>query len=144
MANGWQRHEPIRRILVPLDFSVALEPILRFALSLAEQLDAKVELLHVRQPRGEAPSPHGDFDERTVRAALDEVVRHAGGRVTATHVVEGTAAERILERIAAIDPHLVVMGTHGRTGVARWVLGSVAETVLRRAGCPILTLRLAE
>lgn len=57
------------------------------------------------------------------------------------HVLAGPAAKEILEVARGLEADLIVVGTHGRGGVKRWVLGSVAEEVLRRAGCPVLVMR---
>jgi nucleotide-binding universal stress UspA family protein len=65
----------------------------------------------------------------------------AKGRVAAIRVEAGEPSDGILEAARAVRADLIVMGTHGRTGIARLLLGSVAEAVLRRATCPVLTVR---
>lgn len=83
---------------------------------------------------------------REVRDALRSTLEHAMTRVGATgeaRVLEGSAASAIVDCAEEVGAELVVVGTHGRTGLARLALGSVAERVIRAAGCSVLAVRLA-
>ena len=140
-------------ILVPMDFSAPSEAALAYALRLAGISKAVVHVCHV------IPVPHAldVFHERgleqpesvkhiklKVRKRIKELVLATGTEVTPRiHFGEGEAITEVLEKAAKLKPDLIVMGTHGRRGAKRFFLGSVAEAVVRRAPCPVLTLRPA-
>ncbi len=139
-----------KHILVPHDFSDTAEGALTYALDLAEKLGATVTVVHTYEvpvyafPEGPALIPQlaGQL-ETASRAALDGVVRRAtrpGLTVRATLRL-GPAWSEIdaAAREGGVD--LIVMGTHGRKGVARALLGSVTEKVVRTAPCPVLTVQ---
>ena len=148
----------VTRILVATDFSVASAAALTFAKTLAERFGASLHLLHVLEDpyvTGAfaadvyAPPPAGLREswqksaETTIDALLTPVEKTA--LHATTEVVFGPIASTIVERASAIGATLIVMGTHGRGGVAHLLMGSVAERVVRTAGCPVLTTRgLAE
>jgi nucleotide-binding universal stress UspA family protein len=142
-----------RGILVPIDFSAPSEAALAYALRLAGISKAVVHVCHV------IPLPHvlDAFYEhgleqpesvkrirQKVRKHIKEIVLTTGSEVAPRiHFSEGEAAEKVLEAVTKLQPDLIVMGTHGRRGAKRFLLGSVAEAVVRRAPCPVLTLRSA-
>jgi nucleotide-binding universal stress UspA family protein len=142
------------RILVPTDFSELSGVALEFGLELAERCGASLHLLHVIEDplvAGAIPSEVYVPDVPALRAALvTEAEAQLAGlvpdrvrdalRVT-TEVQVGKAAAVICETAATTPCDLIVMGTHGRTGVAHLFLGSVAEKVVRTAPCPVLTIR---
>jgi nucleotide-binding universal stress UspA family protein len=149
--------EDITRILVPVDFSPHAESAFRYAATLARRLDARLGLLHVV----EDPFVTGAWSaeiylpnvpellqnlvvsaqrELAVLAASDTVK----GLGVETVVITGRPAHTIVEHAHKGGFDLIVMGTHGRTGLSHVVMGSVAERVLRRAPCPVLTLRAAD
>src|SRR4051812_32589216 len=136
----------IRTILVPLDRSPFGERVLPLAASLAELLDAKLVLV-------EAISVHvfpgADATPAQVRAA-DEAAAYLldiAGRLRArglgveTAIPYGNPVEEILQEISIRNADLVVMATHGRSGLGRWVYGSVAEGVLHASPVPVLLLQ---
>jgi nucleotide-binding universal stress UspA family protein len=132
------------RILVPLDGSETAETILPFAEKVAGPLDAEVILLHV------IADSWGEFVFATRAQAkkyLDSLVKglaDKGIRVrTSIRFGSGSAPGAILAAAAALDADLIAMATQGRTGVNRLLVGSVAETVLRAAQVPVLTVRTA-
>jgi nucleotide-binding universal stress UspA family protein len=141
----------IRRILCPTDFSPVAEAALRHAVALARWYDARLVVLHVLAA---PPPPAGMFQayagplqpgspaEHRLLQALDRFTRpaEAAGIPTETHLREGNIAHTILELAEAHPADLLVMGTHGRGGFQRLVLGSVTEKVLRQAPCPVLTV----
>jgi universal stress protein A len=141
----------IQHILVPTDFSAYAEQALDYAIALAKPLQARVTLLHaisaVFWGTGDvamAPPPaYFDALEAEAQQQIEQActrVREAG-LLGETMVVYGVPFERII--LAARDHHidLIVMGTHGRTGLLHVLLGSVAERVVRLAPCPVLVTR---
>jgi len=136
---------PIRTILHPTDFSEQSEYALRLACALARDHDARLILLHVAAPPVAVyggdfliPAPEIPHDEE--KEKLDQLGVPFPLPVE-RRVVEGDAATEILRVAKETDADLIVMGTHGRTGLRRLLMGSVAELVVRRASCPVLTLK---
>ncbi|MFW6051688.1 MAG: universal stress protein [Myxococcota bacterium] len=141
----------ISRILSPIDFSKTSEHALEYALNLAEGLGAEVHVLHVYQlpmytmPDG-ALLAGPDVATRvleTSREALGEVVdRHAQrGVPIERHLTEGVPHAEIDRVAREVGADLIVMGTHGRSGLGHLLLGSVAERVVRSSAVPVLTVR---
>jgi nucleotide-binding universal stress UspA family protein len=139
-----------KEILVPTDFSMGSRLAVDYALELARKLGASVHLLHVV----EDPSVAGLFTEAYVDMALIRKERRCDARhrmnglltqLGGPRVTDEIAAGQVAETIAGIAADrgvdLIVMGTHGRTGIAHVLVGSVAERVIRIAGCPVLTVR---
>jgi nucleotide-binding universal stress UspA family protein len=143
----------IARILMANDFSPASAAALTLATELARRLHASVDVLHVfeppRPPFGEPMLPAQSEHARTLASlvreqtsaemqrcvrSLQQLGIDARGRIEG-----GSPAAAILSAAAGYD--LLVMGTHGRRGLARFVNGSVAEAVVRQASCPVLTAR---
>ncbi|MFP4228655.1 MAG: universal stress protein [Salinivenus sp.] len=143
----------VNRILFPTDFSTCAEEAFRYASEMAHRFGAALHLLHVVDEPEYDWLADSDAEHRAQAAQVDLVERaqgrlatlatEAASDVETTRAVRSQAAvdEAIVEyaQVEAID--LVVLGTHGRRGVDRLVLGSVADTVLRRAPCPVLTVR---
>jgi nucleotide-binding universal stress UspA family protein len=142
---------PLRRIVVATDFSEGAEKATREAIELAKEYDARVELVHawvlplVSTPEMVSPVSTGLIDElekearRTMDAAL---LRHR----TPGIAVEGTVVcsdprEAVVETAEKLKADLIVIGTHGRRGLKRALLGSVAEAVVRTAPCAVLVVR---
>jgi nucleotide-binding universal stress UspA family protein len=136
-------------ILAPVDFSSSSDFVVEYAVAMASTFQASVTLLHVCQ-RADSMSgivPGADSvadDEKDLalaRKALDglraDAQKHAD---TGIHVlvVDGSPAHEIIS--AARSFQMVIMGTHGRTGFRRVLMGSVAEAVVRGATCPVLTM----
>ena len=135
----------IKKILYPTDFSSYSNQAYFHAISLAEKHNASLTVLFVYNPDSTTtPGSQGDeaADRRYWQGQLEQI-RPVDTRIPVTHVLlEGDPATEIVRygRDAGID--LIVMGTHGRTGVERLVLGSVAEKVLRDASCSVLVVKL--
>jgi nucleotide-binding universal stress UspA family protein len=141
-------------ILVPTDFSAPSDAALDYARRLAATFGASLHVLHVIEapftagPLGtggalaEAPVLYPELFE-LARAALARRVSAADrARLTATtEIVAGKSASCIVERAIERDVDLIVMGTHGRRGMAHLLMGSVAEKVVRAAPCPVMTVR---
>lgn len=143
------------RILVPTDGSDSARRATRHGIRLATEFDATLHVLHVVDER-QYGSHTADADEvgreqeRHLKVAGEEAVASVEeladeeGVETVTEVTTGVPFEGILDYVDDHDVDLVAMGTHGRTGIGRVVLGSVAERVLRRATVPVLNLRGGE
>jgi universal stress protein A len=143
----------IRKILAPTDFSAHAGNAVRYACGLAERLGAELHLLHVLSaivPTGPDPLfvpilPPESYreSENQSRQALENLLDPSWGAPPTVEVavrwestVEGIVG---YAREAAID--LIVIATHGRTGLSHVLLGSVAERIVREAPCPVLTIR---
>lgn len=151
--GGSPLHE-VRRVLVPFDFSKHSRTALAGATAMAASYGAGLHLLHVVEPILE-PHPYvpvhyrsESFDlprlmaqvEKDLGSIVAEVVGDAAR--CEIRVLEGHPAWRIAEHAEKIEADLIVMATHGRTGLSRFFLGSVTEKVVRSAHCPVLTLKV--
>jgi len=140
-----------RTILVPVDFSAPSEAALRYALKLAAASSAELHVCHiipvphvldVLYERGLEPQESVKHIEQKAHQRINELVHSAGALLKFhLHCSEGEARDRVLEWAEKLKADLLVMGTHGRQGAERFFMGSVAEAVVRRASCPVLTLR---
>jgi len=144
----------ITRILVPTDFSPTADAALEYAWVLAERFGASLQLLHVLDDPfvadgmaaeayiSEAPALRtAMLDDARDRLRHRATLRGAAGTPIETEVLFGHGARTIAEYAADRNADLIVMGTHGRTGFAHLLLGSVAERLVRTAPCPVLTVR---
>ena len=134
-------------ILHPTDFSPGSDAAFRYACDLARDYDAKLVVLYAQGPvvpmgaDGIVVSPNQD-ELRAVAEKQLSAIRPRDPAVRIERVYqEGAATTEILDAAAECKADLIVMGTHGRTGIGRLVLGSVAEEVLRKAPCPVLTVK---
>jgi universal stress protein A len=138
---------PPKSILVPTDLSEGAELALSYAFALGGAVSAKVHLLHAIsvpiQP-GDRSALHGFIDELQAqgRQALMEIAtRYASTQTAGQQIVQpGDPRDLIVEWAGKVDAGLIVMGTHGRRGLSRMLLGSVAESVVRTAQCPVLVI----
>ncbi|MGD0676429.1 MAG: universal stress protein [Polyangiaceae bacterium] len=140
----------LHHILVPHDFSGTAERALGYALALAERLGARITIMHAYESPSygypDAVVASLEFETEIARAAksaLDGVLaRFAGADVDIdTLLRRGTPWIEIGAAAESLKTDLIVMGTQGRRGLARALLGSVAERVVRTASCPVLTVR---
>lgn len=150
----------VTRILVPVDFSEPSNAALVCATTLARQFNARVDLLHVIDDPMMLGSWEGDLERPDRRMVLEDLSASARHRLESVareladrhldariHIRPGRAVAAILEMTTEAASDLIVMGTHGRSGMAHLLMGSVAEQVVRAASCPVLTvgrLRAAE
>jgi nucleotide-binding universal stress UspA family protein len=141
----------VRRLLCATDFSRASRPAFARALELAKQDGARLILLHVLMPPSpflgdDLPASYIELGVRARRAverrlaALVDRAKKAAVKVEFL-VTEGVPAEEILRAARRRHADMIVIGTHGRTGLGRVFMGSVAERVLARATVPVLTVR---
>ncbi len=146
----------IKRILCPVDFSAHSRHALHHAVALARWYNAALSVLHVQRlvpppyafgdvvvPEAFLPAALSDDDRTQALRAVREFVADdvASGLAVEVLVAEGVSvADAILAQAESLHADLIAMGTHGRTGFNRWVLGSVAERVLRTASPPVLTV----
>jgi universal stress protein A len=145
----------ITRILVPMDFSPHALHAMDYAAGLAAHLGAAIELFHVVEDpvlsnaSAEIYVPNLEelrdslIDDAGRRLAKCKAAIRGRGVPVMTTIRLGRPAYTIVEYATAARPSLIVMGTHGRTGLAHLLMGSVAERVIRTAPCPVLTLRAA-
>ena len=142
---------PIQNILVPTDFSEYAEYALDYAIELAKKLEARLTVLYVFHVSslalGEAPPAVLDDTLETMEAHARQHTQRALARVLNAGlqgdsvIVEGTPFQSIIETAESRVVDLIVMGTHGRTGLTHVLMGSVAERVVRMAPCPVLVTR---
>lgn len=142
----------ISRILVPVDLSAFSRPLLRAAVEVARQFNAEVVVTHIVEP---LPFPVPLVGAVTIHDLIPDPIRetevHLKRLVKSTeelpdavdvHVHEGHAASGISEAAEEVDADLVVMASHGRSGLERIMLGSVTARVLRRSECAVQVLRV--
>lgn len=134
-------------VLCPVDFSPASDEAVRVAAEEAIRRNTTLDLLHVWTPQ---PSFTADplgvpIDVEPPLEAINEQLEQIHPPLPADrvrrHVAYGPAVEKIVEISEELGAAVIVMGTHARHGLARWILGSVVEPVLRAAPCPVLICR---
>lgn len=146
-----QSPKPARTvILAAIDMSPESAKVVASAVDLARKTPgAELHIAHavnvrdsIRQEANSAQpyeliiAQHSDFLDESARVA-----RADSGVTVIGHLVEDRAQRAILQTAASIDADLIVLGTHGRTGLARWAMGSIAEAVVRHATCPVWVVR---
>lgn len=145
------RMTTITRILVPTDFSEPADEAFQYGLNLAKALGAAVSLVHVFDDPFERtlfseqyiPMPPELREEvlATIQQRLADRVARTGRPDVTSAILTGPTAQAIIDCAREQKADLIVMGTHGRHGVAHLLMGSVAERVVRTASCPVLTVR---
>lgn len=143
----------IKRILVPIDFSDCSKKALRYALPLAKQHQAALTLLHVVEPVygvGELGVLETAELEAGLREGAEKELAKVAAEAEAAQVSSdsvvwvGSAASAIVAAAGELSADLIVISTHGRTGLKHVLLGSVAEHVVQRAPCPVFVVRERE
>lgn len=148
---GGARHNPsdIQRILVPIDFSDCSLDALEYGALIGQRSKASIRILHVLEPVSyglDFTLPHPakrDADRTAITRRLSDLTAAltSSGLASDFVISGGLPADSILNAAVAPDVGLIVMGTHGRRGLSHALFGSVAEFVLRKASCPVLTVR---
>jgi nucleotide-binding universal stress UspA family protein len=140
---------PIRTILFPTDFSQHADNAFQLACSLARDHGARIVVLHVATPPP-IVLPEGVVTEfnvpeylEGVRRQLEQIKSPDPALRLERRLEQGDPGSEIVRVAKEVGADWIVIGTHGRTGLLRLVLGSVAEQVLRKAPCPVLTVRSA-
>jgi nucleotide-binding universal stress UspA family protein len=144
----------IQRILVPVDFSQQSKQALDYAMFLAQRFDAKLDVLHVWKIAEYAGDAMVVLTRSEPELTLSTYLRGEADRLLTDFLHGVPHSKRMLEegdpaaviaRVATEGGYdMVVMGTHGRTGLSHLMVGSVAEKVVRLAPCPVLTYRVPE
>ena len=147
-------HAALKRILVPVDFSEPSRNTLRFAGDWAKRFGSEVFLLHVIEPNNSfgilgtepfaMPFPPPDFRDQ-IRTELEKLVHQECFASTKVSVQlrDGAPYHEIATAAQELKADLIIIATHGRTGLSRALMGSTAQRVVCHAPCPVLTLRRA-
>jgi nucleotide-binding universal stress UspA family protein len=139
----------LEHILVPIDFSDCSLDALEYAALVAKQAKASIRLVHVLEPLSyglDFTISHAE-ERKNKRERLSKRLEElsaalsSGGLTVTSHLRGGLPSDSILDDARALPSDLIVMGTHGRRGLSHVLGGSVTEAVLRRARCPVLTVR---
>lgn len=142
----------INKILVPIDFSDYSKNALKFAIDIAEKFQSKLFLVYVIEPMiyptdfsiGQIaiPAVENDLTLRAEEELKNLVNQEISKRVEAEAIIKsGKPFIEIIETASEIDADLIIIATHGHTGVEHLLFGSTAEKVVRKAPCPVLTVR---
>ncbi|MGC8773730.1 MAG: universal stress protein [Chlorobaculum sp.] len=142
----------IKSILCPMDFSDASKNAYRYACEFARSMGSKVILLNVIEPRpiaAEMSLNYIPLEEDLAAAAKEDFIplvkdAEAMGIDVTADVTIGLPAESILQHVADLDVSMLIMGSHGKTGLSRLLMGSVAEAVIRKAAVPVLIVKANE
>jgi nucleotide-binding universal stress UspA family protein len=152
--------DAVNRILAPTDLSEASKPGIRYALEMASSIEARVFIYHVAQYEADFPYPLGmgevssaylptqEFDEfiHERKQALESFVGDnfkgsMSGVSVSLEIDVGDTQEMILQKAEQISSDMIVMSTHGRTGLGHILIGSITEYIVRHAHCPVLSIR---
>jgi len=144
--------ETIKKILVPIDFSDYSKNALKYAVGFAKHFGSKMYIVYVVEPAvypadfslGQVAIPTTDVDmSQRAENELDRLAKeHIGESVQYEKIIKtGKPFVEIIETASEIDADLIIIATHGHTGVEHLLFGSTAEKVVRKAPCPVLTLR---
>jgi nucleotide-binding universal stress UspA family protein len=140
----------IKKILVPVDFSAASEVLARYSKIMAKTFDAEILLLHVLMDLGDLHQVYVPQD--TLKKVEEDALKGVKNQMESfaknnfkdfnvkTEIIIGDPAAEIVEFATKQDVDLIIMGTHGRKGIDKIVFGSVAQRVVKRATCPVVTL----
>jgi nucleotide-binding universal stress UspA family protein len=134
------------KILFPTDFSTSSDAPLAYATALARDMGAVLLIVHVEEPPlayggGEMYYGVAEPDYESIRRMLENVKPTDPSVPCERRLVTGDPATAIVELAREENVDLIVMGTHGRTGLRRLLMGSIAEAVVRTAPCPVLTYK---
>ncbi|MEC9491378.1 universal stress protein [Flexistipes sp.] len=143
----------IKKILFPTDFSSTSECAMKYALEFAKRFDAELEILHVLFDESQVVAfylPQVTFQnldkelEEAARKQFDEFINkfpELSETKHTTKILKGTPFLEIINEARDTDADVIIIGTHGRTGLEHVLFGSTAEKVVRKAPCPVFTVR---
>ena len=141
----------LKKVLVPVDFSPCSRKALQYALAFARQFRARLTLLHVVPANYfigsefgpiDFPLPEKELRQGTERELAAVAAREVGtAALVETVVRQGQPVQEIVRFAGEADIDLIILSTHGRTGLKHVLMGSVAENVVRYAPCPVLVVR---
>jgi universal stress protein A len=140
---------PFKKILCPVQFEDSEQTALTMAAQMAKDMDATVYLLHIMQNMQAVDAPDNVVSKDTsaeddarlkLQKMAAEMLAGLKSEVLARVAPPGETSSAVLEAAADLGIDLIVLKTHGRRGLAHFVMGSVAEQIVRRADCPVLTL----
>ena len=145
--------KPFEKILTAIDFSESSDFAFEYALTLATQFQAELTIMHVINEPVDLRGfyvPHISFEqlEKEIEEGAEKMMvkfcQTKLGDFTRykTAIVTGIPYEEIIRKAEDTDASLIVLGTHGRTGIDHLIFGSTAERVVRSAACPVLTIRM--
>lgn len=145
--------KPFDKILTAIDFSESSEHAFEYALTLAKQFQSELLIMHVINEPVDLRGfyvPHISFEqlekeiEEGAQKMMEKFCQTRMGDFTnyQTAIVTGIPNEEIIRKAADTGSSLIVLGTHGRTGLDHIIFGSTAERVVRGASCPVLTIRM--
>ncbi|MCF6156132.1 MAG: universal stress protein [Candidatus Brocadia sp.] len=144
----------IKNILCPIDYSIYSEMALKYAIEFADKYQAKLYLMHVLDIRVYDINDPDLYnvtlaDTETVNKLRERLLKCVNedtkGRISVEAIIiQGVPFSEIIKASKEYKIDLIVLGTHGRTGLSHAIMGSVAEKVVRKAPCPVLTIRHPE
>ncbi len=145
--------KPFDKILVPVDFSDNSDYAFNYALSIAKQFDSELVVMHVINEPVDLRGfyvPHISFEqiekeiENGAETMMKEFCQNKLGEYSKYQsvIITGIPYEEIIRKSEEINATLIIIGTHGRTGLDHIIFGSTAERVVRGAACPVLSVRL--
>lgn len=145
--------KPFDRILTAIDFSENSDYAFDYALTLAKQFNAELTIMHVINEPVDLRGfyvPHISFEQlekEIEEGAIKMMEKFCQSRLSDfspynTAIVSGIPYEEVIRKAEEIGASLIVLGTHGRTGLDHLIFGSTAERIVRSASCPVLTIRL--
>jgi len=144
--------ELIKKILVPIDFSDYSKKALQYTVAFAKQFNAEINLVYVIEPlvypadlsMGQVVIPQAEIDlSSKSKQELEQLAKTEIGNLLKYNIIvkNGKPFMEIIETATEIDSDLIIISTHGHTGVEHLLFGSTAEKVVRKAPCPVLTIR---
>ncbi len=142
----------IQKILCPIDFSAPSRNALRYASEFAKAMNAKITVMHVIQPQPIAADvnvPYVPLEvdlEKNAREELEHLVKETvqEGVLVEQIIAFGLPSDCVIAQAKKENVDLIILGTHGRTGISRLLMGSTAESVIRHAACPVLVVKASE
>ena len=132
-----------KNILVPIDMSVLSITALQYAEEIAELFGAEITVLHVSEDDESKKRPRGEDADKIVKSALSHLLldHNVVKQSLRIEIRRGSPATEIVKATRDLHTDLIIMCTHGRSGLSHILMGSVAEKVVRLAACPVLTIK---